>query len=316
MKIVLLTVLTLALGVTALAQTAAEPLGDNDIPAGISDPGHGSPYPRFLADVNNDGIKDFCRVVGEKPNLYFSCAFGERKGFGKNEYAYNSEAAKTNFGHEGTAWMQDVNGDGRMDYCRQVGAEPTKYYAAMLAGATEFSRNQFTRIKQIDNGKWAIAPAPPVGGSPVQQSITGGAAAPPAQNQGALYAAFNSSYVDYNVVQNGRKGLLLHGEFTVRNALGQPLRMVAEFQFRDGGAITALDPAYRSSNGNVLAVANLTPTLVNSYYKDVKIFVPLSALSVGGRMDLRVRMSLYDVNGKRHFAFGNWINFQYTGGNG
>lgn len=127
----------------------SKPLTDAQIPRDITDKGYGE-YPRFLADVNNDGINDYCRAVGDAPNIFLSCQLGGRNGFSSNPYGFNSEAGKTDLGYPGTGWMEDVNADGRMDYCRQVGTAPNRFYAALLAGPNGFSKQQYTRIKRVE----------------------------------------------------------------------------------------------------------------------------------------------------------------------
>jgi hypothetical protein len=135
----------------------SKPISDSMVPTEISDIGYAD-KPRFLADVNNDGIKDFCRATGstgQAPDMYLACQLGRQGGFSSNQYGFNS-AKGTDFGYAGTAWMEDINGDGRMDFCRKVGTAPDTFYAAMLAGPNGFSREQYTRIRAVTGGAWVM----------------------------------------------------------------------------------------------------------------------------------------------------------------
>lgn len=127
---------------------------DAMIPSEISDIGYAD-HPRFLADVNNDGFADYCRATGDASRIYLSCQLGRRTGFSVNEFR---SQGKTDFGYAGTRWMEDVNGDGRMDFCRQVGDAPNRFYAAILAEGNGFAREQYTRIEAVGGGRWAVAP--------------------------------------------------------------------------------------------------------------------------------------------------------------
>jgi hypothetical protein len=124
------------------------------VPADITDPGYAH-RPRFLADVNKDGFKDYCRATGDASLIHLSCLLGGRYGFGVNSYEFKS-SGKTDFGYTGTSWMQDVNGDGRLDYCRQVGDHPNTFHAAILAGSNGFAREQYTRIRNVGGGNWVV----------------------------------------------------------------------------------------------------------------------------------------------------------------
>lgn len=132
----------------------ARPISDSMVPRDITDPGYAD-RPRFLADVNKDGFKDYCRATGDASRIHLSCLLGGQYGFGENSYEFRSPG-NTDFGYAGTSWMQDVNGDGRMDYCRQVGDEPNSFYAAILAEANGFAREQYTRIRNTGGSSWVV----------------------------------------------------------------------------------------------------------------------------------------------------------------
>lgn len=42
--------------------------------------------PRLIRDVNGDGRADFCRWVGNAPNIYESCLLAGQTGFTRTEY--------------------------------------------------------------------------------------------------------------------------------------------------------------------------------------------------------------------------------------
>jgi hypothetical protein len=104
-------------------------------PPGL-DLGHAD-KPRFLADVDGDGRPDFCRFVGNAPNLTLSCALQRNDGYTGPEL---KSAAGLDAGHGDTpSFMVDVNGDKKADYCRIVGAANAAMLSCTLATANGFS---------------------------------------------------------------------------------------------------------------------------------------------------------------------------------
>ena len=93
--------------------------------------------PRFLADVDGDGRPDYCRFIGNPPNVMLSCAL-QRDG-GYTGPALNSAAA-LDAGHpDKPAFMVDVDGDGKADYCRFVGDPHAPKLSCTLAAKTGFA---------------------------------------------------------------------------------------------------------------------------------------------------------------------------------
>lgn len=115
------------------------------------DPGYGD-QPRFQVDVNADGRADYCRVVGNSPNLFLSCAFAGSSGFGN--YNLNSGAGAANFdlGHSASPrLMADVNADNRADYCRFVGNPPNTFLSCAFATATGFGNYDLNSGRGLAN---------------------------------------------------------------------------------------------------------------------------------------------------------------------
>lgn len=99
--------------------------------------------PRFLADVNGDGMADLCRFLGEGDATYLSCSLrGTNRQFGPAEFPATAPQQAARFGPglaERGRFMVDVNGDGRADYCRFVGTSPeTTALSCMLATDSGF----------------------------------------------------------------------------------------------------------------------------------------------------------------------------------
>jgi hypothetical protein len=126
----------------SLAQTLPKGWG---LPSGI-DPGADN-FPRALVDVTGDGRADFCRFVGNPPNMFISCLLKLPNGqfdVANPNHVYTSINGVDPGYADRRRGFRDVNGDGRADYCRFVGNSPDIHEACHLGTTSEgFNANQF-----------------------------------------------------------------------------------------------------------------------------------------------------------------------------
>jgi len=84
-----------------------------------------SDRPRGFVDVNGDGRADYCRMIGATDNLTIACMTAGTGGFDANQYGVTSsdhfDAGYSNM----PRGFYDANGDGKVDYCRFIGAGST-----------------------------------------------------------------------------------------------------------------------------------------------------------------------------------------------
>jgi hypothetical protein len=76
---------------TRIASFSFSSCGTANSIAGIDDQGYPN-LPRQLADVNGDGRADYCRFVGDAPNIFLSCNLATANGFDTHQYTFNSIA--------------------------------------------------------------------------------------------------------------------------------------------------------------------------------------------------------------------------------
>jgi hypothetical protein len=87
--------------------------------------------PRFLVDVDGDGRADYCRFVGNAPDIFLSCALSKPAGFGN--YDWNSQKGLDRGYDNMPRFMVDADGDGRADFCRFVGNAPDIFLSCALS---------------------------------------------------------------------------------------------------------------------------------------------------------------------------------------
>lgn len=106
-------------------------------------------YPKFLADVNGDGIRDFCRGVGGAPAT-LACQIGKENGFFKTKEYQGPR--NMNWGNANQKqWMEDVNDDDRADFCRFI-----KNQAVATLAEDDAFADDLVRIKKTSQG-WRLA---------------------------------------------------------------------------------------------------------------------------------------------------------------
>ncbi|MCB2264074.1 MAG: hypothetical protein LGR52_14235 [Candidatus Thiosymbion ectosymbiont of Robbea hypermnestra] len=98
-----------------------------------------SDLPSARIDVNNDGRIDYCRFVGDSPNIFIACDIGT-----SNQYAYQSVKGIDQGYGDMPRGFKDINRDGYGDYCRCVGNSPTIFYSCNLGRSDSFDPDQYT----------------------------------------------------------------------------------------------------------------------------------------------------------------------------
>jgi FlaG/FlaF family flagellin (archaellin) len=109
--------------------------------SGAIDPGYDAG--RAWADVNGDGMADYCRVVGLW-SYQIRCTKSAGHSFGSEITSPTLDPGYD----QGRAWV-DVTGDGRADYCRITGSG-SKYLTCTIATSTGFGATVTSSV--IDPG--------------------------------------------------------------------------------------------------------------------------------------------------------------------
>lgn len=118
-------------------------------------------------------------------------------------------------------------------------------------------------------------------------------------------ASFDRVWVDYNVTEEGRKGMRIHVKFSVKNLKDELADVAVYFQKRDGTKLSSSDTNF-SRNGNVAVFSPLKPAYDDTVYNDVQLFMPYDELNLSrGRHDLKMDVDLVYKNGDliQHLTF-------------
>ena len=126
-------------------------------------------------------------------------------------------------------------------------------------------------------------------------------------------ATFEKVWVEHNVRVDGKKGMRIHAEFTVRNSLNVSCKLIAQFYKRDGAYLKADgNPAYTTDEGHVFTYVNVKPGFNSTRYADKTLFLPYEAFNIKGRGQYSLKFVLFLDRNAQTIGHSADFNFKYT----
>jgi hypothetical protein len=109
---------------------------------------------------------------------------------------------------------------------------------------------------------------------------------------------FEDMWIDYDVTDNGKKGMRMHLKFTAINMKGVDAYAAIYFEKKNGEKINGISSEYRSKNGQLAVYKSLKPAYDEAVYKDLQLFMPYSEINVGtGKFDLKMKAEIIYPSG-------------------
>ncbi|HEX8368998.1 MAG TPA: hypothetical protein VF604_10700 [Pyrinomonadaceae bacterium] len=125
-----------------------------------------------------------------------------------------------------------------------------------------------------------------------------------------LKASVEKVWVDYGITENGKLGMRIHVNFTVRGLKGVDSYLAIYFERKNGDKLTNTNPTYSSKNGQLAAFKSLKPGYEPTVYEDAQLFVPYEEIKLGkGVFDLKMDIDLIYKNGDlfQHLDFHEFV---------
>jgi hypothetical protein len=111
-------------------------------------------------------------------------------------------------------------------------------------------------------------------------------------------ARLEKLWIDYNATEAGKKGMLIHVNFTAFNLKEVDCYMAVYFEKKNGEKIEGLSTGYRSKSGQLAVYKSIKPAYPEAVYSDLQLFMPYSEIKLGkGRFDLKLDANLILKNG-------------------
>jgi hypothetical protein len=103
-------------------------------------------------------------------------------------------------------------------------------------------------------------------------------------------ATFENLWVDYDVTENGHKGMRIHVKFKVFNMKDVDSYLAIYFEKKDGDKLYTNNLDYRSKSGQVAIYKSLSPGYnPETDYSDLQVFMPYKEFNLGtGKFDLKL----------------------------
>ncbi len=137
----------------------------------------------------------------------------------------------------------------------------------------------------------------PAGGAPTTNAIT---------------ATFKDLWVDFDVNENGQKGMRIHAKFSVNNMKKVDGYLALYFEKKNGERLKSTNTNYRSSSGQLAVYKLITPAYDQTDFSDLSVFIPYSEFDLpSGRNELKIDADLIYKEGgmiqhMKYFDF--WLN--------
>ena len=111
-------------------------------------------------------------------------------------------------------------------------------------------------------------------------------------------ATLGKIWVDYDVVDNGKRGMVIHTTFTLYNLKDASAYLAIAFEMKNGEKVLTNNMTYRSKNGQLTLYRDLKPGYNEAVFNDMKTFLPYAELNLGkGSFDLRFGVSVIYKDG-------------------
>lgn len=109
---------------------------------------------------------------------------------------------------------------------------------------------------------------------------------------------FDEMWIDYDVTEDGKKGMRIHLKFSAKNMKGIDAFAAIYFEKKNGEKIEGLNSAYRSKNGQLAVYKSIKPAYDDAVYKDLQLFMPYSEINISmGKHDLKMDADIILANG-------------------
>jgi hypothetical protein len=104
--------------------------------------------------------------------------------------------------------------------------------------------------------------------------------------------------VDYDVTENGKKGMRIHVKFTTYNLKDVDSYLALYFEQKNGEKLEGGSTGFRSKSGQLAVYKSLKPAFPEAVYKDLQLFMPYDEINLPkGKYDLRMKVDLILKNG-------------------
>lgn len=109
---------------------------------------------------------------------------------------------------------------------------------------------------------------------------------------------FDTLWIDYNVAQDGQKGMVIHTSFTVRGMQDVDGYLTIRLQDENDEALDSSVTEFRNKGGQLAVFKDFRPAYDDAIYQDLTVFIPYRAIELaGGTYALKIDADVIYKNG-------------------
>lgn len=106
-------------------------------------------------------------------------------------------------------------------------------------------------------------------------------------------------WVDYNVTEDGQKGMRIHVNFEVTGLKGVDSLMAVRVMKENGDILTNSNSSYSNDAGELEVSFSMKPGFETTVYKDADVFLPYNQINISrGKWDLKLDIDLKYADGE------------------
>ncbi|MBK7706189.1 MAG: hypothetical protein IPN69_20965 [Acidobacteria bacterium] len=115
----------------------------------------------------------------------------------------------------------------------------------------------------------------------------------------SVSATVNRVWIDYNVTQGGKRGMLIHVSFEVTGLQGIDSALAVRVMKTDGGFLPSSSSGYSNDDDELEILYAMKPGYPTSVFKDATVFLPYNEIVIGkGKWDLKLDFDLKYEDGE------------------
>jgi hypothetical protein len=173
------------------------------------------------------------------------------------------------------------------------------FFLILIAGAAIIGYNMMKKKEVVTTSPSpTVSPSSSPSSSPTATKSASPSPKPSNSPKSSTVTAkvkFDRMWVDYNVTEDGEKGMRIHLKFEVSGMQDVDSYAMVYFQKEDGSKITTSSSLYSSKDGYVAAKKALKPGFDVTVYKDLELFIPYTELNLPkGKYNLKMDADLTD----------------------
>jgi hypothetical protein len=126
------------------------------------------------------------------------------------------------------------------------------------------------------------------------------------RNPSSVTSKVNRIWVDYNVTEEGRRGMRIHVNFEVTGLKDVDSKLVARVQKENGDYLLNNSSGFSNDTGQLEVAFEMKPGYATTVYKDADLFLPYSEINVArGKWNLKLDVDLNYDDGEliKHLDF-------------